>query len=354
MKLLIKFLVGLTALLAVNSLSASTFVSFNENKPNVFVDSSHNVVGFDVDLIHAILGTNDISFSNSPTLPEFFKNVTNQNTIGIGGISVTSAREKNMDFVPYMENGLGIVTTEKGKEIGLITQLFEFNYFKQLYHTFLRRDVIEMFFSLALLSIIFAHIIWICEQGSPDIPDKYFPGIARSLYFCIVTKSTVGYGDVTVHRFLSRILVILMIIFGISAFGNFSGMMAATFVQKQQQFAINTLTDLKGKKIAVQMGSIYEPIASDYSKNIETFDTVEECIACLKTGNCDAVLADSVSLKYLTKNDDIVHLVPTIFKKHQYGFVFKTNDSRQELFREKLLKLKESGEYDSIYKKWFN
>ena len=48
-----------------------------------------------------------------------------------------------------------------------------------------------------------------------------------------------------------------------------------------------------------------------------------------------------------------LRLVGSIFRKESYGILFSPNDPRRKLINEVLLRLRETGEYDMIYQKWF-
>jgi polar amino acid transport system substrate-binding protein len=48
-----------------------------------------------------------------------------------------------------------------------------------------------------------------------------------------------------------------------------------------------------------------------------------------------------------------VQVVGSIFRKENYGIAFPPNDALRKPVNEALLKLKETGVYDQLYKKWF-
>lgn len=48
-----------------------------------------------------------------------------------------------------------------------------------------------------------------------------------------------------------------------------------------------------------------------------------------------------------------VQIVGTIFRKENYGILFSPNSSYRKRVNEALLKIKETGTYEQLYRKWF-
>ncbi|HEY3317410.1 MAG TPA: basic amino acid ABC transporter substrate-binding protein [Coriobacteriia bacterium] len=120
----------------------------------------------------------------------------------------------------------------------------------------------------------------------------------------------------------------------------------------------NAPADLKGKKIGVQSGTTGEQWATENLKpagaTLVPFKTATEAFSALQAGNVDAVVNDlpvTVDLvKDPAKGLEIVKQIPT---GEQYGFaVNKSNPELLKAVNAALKKVKDSGEYDAIYKKW--
>jgi len=118
--------------------------------------------------------------------------------------------------------------------------------------------------------------------------------------------------------------------------------------------------DLKGKTIGVQIGTTGADFANDLAKKdstikVKTFNTVDLIFADMKNKGCDAVINDKpVSADYIAKGHPEVKLVGDVMTGEQYGFaVKKGNAEALKQINESLKKVKESGKYDEIYKKYF-
>jgi len=128
-----------------------------------------------------------------------------------------------------------------------------------------------------------------------------------------------------------------------------------TVVVRANEDKIKSVEDLKGKKIAVQIGTT----GADYAKGIEgaqvtDFDQVTDALMEVKNGGADAMINDDpVNLYYVSKNKKDYKIVGEKIQSEYYGIaVKKGNTELLNKINDGLKKLKENGEYAEIYKKW--
>jgi polar amino acid transport system substrate-binding protein len=120
--------------------------------------------------------------------------------------------------------------------------------------------------------------------------------------------------------------------------------------------AINT--EFTGKIIGVQSGTTGETWAKENikgAKQIVPFDDTLSAFSALNAGKVDAVVNDLPVSAYLVKTsytgDELVSEIPT---GEQYGIgIASTNTDLKTAIDAALAKLKSSGEYKTIYMKWF-
>lgn len=130
-----------------------------------------------------------------------------------------------------------------------------------------------------------------------------------------------------------------------------------TMVVRSDEQAIHKFADLKGKKVAVQIGTT----SAEEAKKIEgvqvkELNTPADCFMELKAGGVDAVINDRpVNDYYIVKNGaQGVKALDERLTAEDYGIaVGKDNKELQEKINAALKKIKENGEYDKIYAKWF-
>ena len=76
-------------------------------------------------------------------------------------------------------------------------------------------------------------------------------GYGNSLYWALSTMTTVGYGDVTPHSALAKVIACVMMIFGISFFALVTGAIAQRFLAAG---VADAERDLQSGQAAVQSG----------------------------------------------------------------------------------------------------
>lgn len=130
-----------------------------------------------------------------------------------------------------------------------------------------------------------------------------------------------------------------------------------TMIVRDDNTDIKTFQDLKGHKVAVQIGTTS---ANEVHKlegvEIKELNTPPDCFMELKAMGVDAVVNDRpVNDYYITKSGATgVKALPEKLTAEDYGIaIAKNNETLQKEINAALKKLKENGEYDKIYKKWF-
>lgn len=131
---------------------------------------------------------------------------------------------------------------------------------------------------------------------------------------------------------------------------------------KKETTGISNTKDLEGKRIAAQVGTTganvcQEIKAKDPSTQVKIFESVGEAFMELQKGGIDAVVNDHpVTADYIktTGKDNVVMVGEVFSADSQYGIaVKKGNSGLLDKLNKGLDELKENGEYDQIYKKWF-
>jgi len=137
------------------------------------------------------------------------------------------------------------------------------------------------------------------------------------------------------------------------------------YIDSNQSIAVRTdftYTDessFAGKKVGCQAGTTGLDWATENLKpkgaEIVEFKTATDALSALQAGNVDGVVNDLPVTAALVKDPAkglvIAKEIPT---GEQYGFaVSKDNPELLKAINDGLAKVKESGEYDTIYEKWF-
>lgn len=131
---------------------------------------------------------------------------------------------------------------------------------------------------------------------------------------------------------------------------------ALSIVVRADNDTIKGVEDLKGKKIAVQIGTT----GAEYAKEIEDakvteYDAVTDAFLELKNGGADAIVNDNpVNLNYIKGNEQDYKIVGETLESEYYGIAIKKGNTEMlDKINSGLQKLKENGKYAELYKKWF-
>ncbi|SFE24713.1 basic amino acid ABC transporter substrate-binding protein [Succiniclasticum ruminis] len=119
--------------------------------------------------------------------------------------------------------------------------------------------------------------------------------------------------------------------------------------------AIQKPEDLKGKAVAVQIGTTGEVKAKQLTgEKVRGFKTNEEVFNALKEKTVEALIIDKpVAQYFINKHHPDVVIVGNTFETETYGIVMRRHGELTPKINKALAELKNSGEYDRIYEKWF-
>ena len=121
---------------------------------------------------------------------------------------------------------------------------------------------------------------------------------------------------------------------------------------------IESLEDLNGKKIGVQLGTIQEDKAEEIKDEagfqVESRNRIPDLIQEIKSGRFDAaMIEDTVGHGFLANNQDLAGF-SIDDADGGYAIAFPKNSELTEEFNKVLKEMIENGEIDNIVKKWFD
>lgn len=319
--------------------------------PFAFVQEG-KYIGFSIELWSEIARELDLEYElyGEKTVTDLLNSVSSGNTdIAIAGITITSEREKNVDFShSFFESGLQILVPVNAPASPV-------NSFIWLIFSPILLETIGV---LLLVIIISAHLLWFFERDrNPEMfPKEYLKGIWEACWWSVVTVVTVGYGDKAPIGVGGRIIATIWMFTGVLLVSYFTASVSSALTVQQLETSIQGLNDLNGKKVATVRGST----AANYLTNRPTikkveYELVEEAFDSLEESQVDAVVYDAPVLKNYALNEgaDKAEIVGTVFQRQSYGIALKTNSPYREQINQAILELLEDGTYDKIYQKWF-
>jgi polar amino acid transport system substrate-binding protein len=314
-------------------------VDVSEIEPCAILDEG-DVTGFSVDLWKYCANELDLDFRfrRVASVTEKLADLANGRAdVAIAGISWTEDREQNYDFsVPELNSGLRAMVH---RNTSLLPTLSPSS----------RRICIYL---LGFL-LISGNILWWAERGGGAIRREYFPGILEAFWCVFATMSTVGYGDIAPKRWLGRLMAVLIMFSGISLFGVLAASLTADLIAERKVSQIDSVKALVGLKVATKEGTTSSQFLRDHHIDVVEKKSFKGACDLLLNGSVDAVVFDEPAILYRAKEDpDLIPVGPPLNQEY-YAFAIPQNSPLREKLNQSLLKARDSGEYDRIYKRWF-
>ena len=308
-------------------------------------------VGFSVDLWRALasaIGAQS-NFAEVATLPELLAAVGDRKAdVAISAISITSEREQKFDFSqPMFDAGMQIMVRSDGAASGLQSSV--------LWQMFSSGPFLDMMLLLALFILVPALVVWYFERKHPNsiMPKGFARGILHSIWWSTGAAGAqqLDYPRSGVGRFVSGLYIFISVVF----VAYFTAAVTSAMTIQQLKGEISGPEDLPGKKVATVAGSTSAAFLKQKSIAFLEYPGVDQAIQSLTLRNVDAVVFDAPVLLYHASHDGKgkVAVVGQIFRREAYGLLFPPGSALRKPVNEALLKLRENGVYDGLYRKWF-
>jgi len=304
--------------------------------------------GFSIDLWRSMAAELGVKteFVQEPTVKELLASVTNGKAdVAIAAISITSEREKALDFSqPMLDGGLQILVPAATGSSATLWQLMTSS------------SLMPLIAALPFLVLVPAHIIWLIERRSPNsfIEDKrYLPGIGKAMWWA---AGTIGaQADEMPRSPVGRFVAIVMMFVGVAFVAFFTAALTSALTVQQLRGDIQGPEDLPGKRVATTANSTADAYLRKSRARVVTVPTIEKAYQALAAKQVEAVVFDAPVLMYYAANggNGRVQVVGPLFNKEDYGIALRTGSPLRKPINGALLSLQESGAYQALYDKWF-
>ncbi len=304
--------------------------------------------GFEIELWEIIANKLSIDFEYKKTE---FKNLIDdvkngKFDIAMAGITRTKKREEKISFSYYtLRSGLSILISKKSK-ISLITTIKKF-----LIENYKRSTK----FLLIFLGFIFliSNFFWFYEKNNHQINNNYKDGIIDSLWWTVTMMG--GVGGFYPESAVGKAIGFLVVFFGITIFAVFIAKITSIATINETKYKIDKPEDLKNKLVATKEKTTTVDELEKIGAKILTKERIEDAFEDLKNQKVDAVVFDEPVIRNFIKKEKQEDLIISgdTFNRQTYGFAFPHESALREKVNREILGLIESGEYDLLYKKWF-
>lgn len=130
---------------------------------------------------------------------------------------------------------------------------------------------------------------------------------------------------------------------------------AQKVIVRKDSTIIQSISDLDGKTIGVQLGTTGDTLAHRINgARIVQLPQIASVMQELNSGRIDgAILDDAVARQYLTQNPDLTMLSERLTSEDYAIAVRKGSDELLEQINDSIIKMKQDGRYDNLIKKYF-
>ena len=311
--------------------------------------------GFSIDLWRELAARAGFktTYQTVDSLTELLDGVENDSAdAAIAAVTITRGREAKMDFShSYFHSGLQVLV--RSTETGIATQVWT-----TIISILTSKKFIAAIFSLFTMLVIAAHLIWLLERRrNKQFAKSYWSGIWDSLWWSLVTVTTVGYGDKTPQTHRGRAFAIIWIVFGYLGFIWFTAIVSSTVTVSRLTSSITGPGSLTGHRVGTVRRSTSAAWLSENvpGARILLYNVVDKAYDDLIKGEIEAVVYDAPSVLYFSshKGKSLTHPVGPVFHKEEYGIAIPEGSPLVEKINQALLGLIEDGTYTQLYQKWF-
>ena len=261
----------------------------------------------------------------------------------IGAITITPHREKLVDFTHAVNpSGTGFAVSAHN--------------FRSSFATYWQPIALSLIRLLGMLFIgimFFGVLIWIVETKlhKKSNHDKKIGDMWESLWWAIVTMSTVGYGDKVPLSRSGKGIAVIWIITSIMLVALFTARASSIFTITELELQIQTESDLRNSRVGVAVNSSGEEYCKRRNINYYPYPDVEKALDDVTGGYLDAVVSNVPVLMYMknTTYQDQIEIAPQYLLKNNMGIALTPGSPLKESINRVLLqKVSEPNWRDNI------
>ncbi|MEO7071936.1 MAG: transporter substrate-binding domain-containing protein [Rhodanobacter sp.] len=267
--------------------------------------------------------------------------------IGLGAITATADREKQMDFSHTLtSSGLGVAVRSQQTSgwLAVVGALFSLAFLKVIC-------------TLVVLLFVIGLLMWFFERrkNQEQFGGKNSQGIFSGFWWAIVTMTTVGYGDLAPRTVPGRLVGIVWMITALLVVSFFTASITSALTVGQLSQRVNRVDDLASMKLTSVSNSTSAQWLDTNRFNYAKAVSVDDALAQLATGTTDAVIYDKPLLHYNIQQQyrGKLRVLPMVLARQDYAFALPDHSSLREPIDTSLLRRINADDWAQRIKHYF-
>lgn len=323
--------------LHVASVERPPFATFAGTDPSGFSIELWQLVA--KELGHRSTFTSHDSFADMLSALE-----TGDADVAVANISITAQREEVLDFShSIFDSGLQIMVHKQAETTSIWSILA-------------RRDLL-LSIALAFLALAAGGMLmWAMERRAQPYFDRpAHEALFPSFWWALNLVVNGGFEERVPRSFFGRVFGVLLVISSLFIVSVFVAKITAIMTVSAIQGSINSVNDLYGKEVGTIEGSTSAGYLGRREIDYRGFADLDALIDGFEKGEVAAVVFDAPVLAYYANSTGhgTAEMAGNVFLRESYGFALPSGSPLLEPINQTLLRLREDGRYDRIYRKYF-
>ncbi|UYV37876.1 transporter substrate-binding domain-containing protein [Rhodobacteraceae bacterium D3-12] len=327
--------------------SAQTLTFATIDRPPFAKETADGFTGFSIELMQAIATEmgRTVTFQKFDRFSDMFAALGSGDVDGaIANISITASREAIMDFThPIFDAGLQIMVPRDSGGPNIFSALFTWDLALAI---------------LAAVALLFGGglLMWWFERNR----QPYFDRPARealfpSFWWALNLVVNGGFEERVPQSRPGRFFAVVLVISSLFIVSIFVARITAAMTVEAITGNIQSMSDLDGRRIGSTTGSTASAYLETRGLGHVGYDDLAPMLRDFEAGKLEAVVFDGPILAWYIRTEGASHgrLLPPVFKPENYGIALPSQSPLMEEINRALLSLRESGDYETLRRKYF-
>lgn len=303
--------------------------------------------GFSIDLWQAVAG--ELGRSSTFVPQDSFAGMLDtvrdgQADAAVANISITATREEVLDFShSIFDSGLQIMVPVQKRG-------------SSLWQALLSADLLIAILLAFLLLFAAGMAMWAMERRAQPYFDRppreaMFP----SFWWALNLVVNGGFEERVPRTFFGRIFAVILVVSSLFIVSVFVAKITAAMTVSAIQGSVNSVNDLYGKTVGTIEGSTSAAFLERRDIDFAGYGDLKALLDAFEDGALNAVVFDAPILAFYvnTSGKGKAELVGSAFLRESYGFALPSASPLLEPINQALLRIREDGRYEQIYRKYF-